>query len=87
VLRIYRLPVALELPMLADYGGCKSWVQVAHPIQAVGSMPVIGETEFNQKVEQFRASLNRNAVEHGVGEPPGLPRSASPTEPNVPSTH
>jgi hypothetical protein len=28
--RVHRLPVRLELPMLAEYSGCKSWVSLAH---------------------------------------------------------
>lgn len=57
ILRVYRLPVALELPMLPEYGGCKSWVQIAHPVQTAGSNPVLADPEFTQKVERFRAAV------------------------------
>src|SRR5688572_1997716 len=30
--RVHRLPVKLELPMLPEYGGCKSWIHVAHSV-------------------------------------------------------
>jgi hypothetical protein len=30
--RVYRLPQAIELPMLPSYGGCKSWIELAEEV-------------------------------------------------------
>ena len=59
-LRVYRLPIALELPMLPEYGGCKSWVQVAHPVMPADSTPVLNDAAFAVKVNAFRQAINRS---------------------------
>ena len=59
-LRVYRLPIALELPMLREYGGCKSWVQVAHPVMPADSTPVLNDAAFAVKVNAFRQAINRS---------------------------
>ena len=59
VLRVHRLPLALELPMLPEYGGCKSWVQVAHDVRTEGSNPVLDDAAFQEKIQRFRSALDR----------------------------
>jgi hypothetical protein len=56
-LRAFRLPTAIEIPMLPEYGGCKSWVQLSHPVATEGSVPAIDENVFQRKLEAFRAAL------------------------------
>ena len=56
-LRVFRLPTILELPMLPEYGGCKSWVQLAHPVVTAGSSPAIGDGLFREKWERLRSAL------------------------------
>jgi hypothetical protein len=65
VLRILRLPVAIEVPMLPEYGGCKSWVQIAR-IPTQGSAPVLSEPEFRGRLNRFRAALSQDAQEKGI---------------------
>jgi hypothetical protein len=55
--RVYRLPVAIELPMLPDYAGCKSWIDVAHPVMPAGSVPVMDDAAFEQRLAQFRSAI------------------------------
>jgi hypothetical protein len=55
--RMHRLPVIIELPMLPEYGGCKSWIEVAHPVMPTGSVPVLDDVRFDQRLEQFRRAL------------------------------
>jgi hypothetical protein len=55
--RVFRLPLPLELPMRADYGGCKSWVDLDTKISIVGAQPVLTDSEFNAKLKRFRATL------------------------------
>lgn len=55
--RVHRLPMAMELPMVPAYGGCKSWVEVAHPVPPSGSVPVLDDAAFKQRLDTFRAAL------------------------------
>jgi len=57
VLRVYQLPVAIELPMLPEYGGCKSWVQVANHLKAEGSVPVLSDLEFERERSDLLKAL------------------------------
>jgi hypothetical protein len=56
--RVFRLPLGIELPMIPEYGGCKSWVDVAHPISTAGSTPVLEDEPFTSRLEAFRAALS-----------------------------
>jgi hypothetical protein len=55
--RVFRLPLPVELPMRADYGGCKSWVDLDEIISIDGAQPVLTEREFNGKLQAFRTAL------------------------------
>jgi hypothetical protein len=55
--RVFRLPLPIDLPMRPKYGGCKSWVELDSIIATDGSQPVLTEREFGAKLEQFRAVL------------------------------
>jgi hypothetical protein len=55
--RIFRLPQPVEIPMRAEYGGCKSWVDLEEVVPTEGSQPVLTEAEFNEKLQRFRAAL------------------------------
>ena len=60
--RVFRLPLPVELTMLADYGGCKSWVDLAAAIPIDGAQPVLTDSEFNAKLERFRSALESAPV-------------------------
>jgi hypothetical protein len=55
--RIYRLAFATELPMLAQYGGCKSWVDLEVDIPTEGAVPVLTKEVFEGKLSEFRGAL------------------------------
>jgi hypothetical protein len=61
-LRVHRLPRAIELPMLPNYGGCKSWVDLDRDIPVIGATPVLDQTAFDQKINMFLAALNPATV-------------------------
>ena len=56
-LRVFRLPEAVELPMLPGYGGCKSWIELDTDIVTANVDPVLDDAEFATKLERFRAAL------------------------------
>jgi hypothetical protein len=55
--RVYRLSVATELPMLPQYGGCKSWVDLEAEIPTEGAVPVLTKEVFEAKLKDFRGAL------------------------------
>ncbi len=60
--RVFRLPLPVELPMRADYGGCKSWVDLDAVISINGAQSVLSDSEFHAKLERFRAALEAAPV-------------------------
>lgn len=55
--RVSRLSQRVEVPMLPSYGGCKSWVEIASDIATAESQPVLPETEFQARLQQFESAL------------------------------
>lgn len=55
--RVFRLPRAIDLPLRAEYGGCKSWVTIERELDRGGSAPVLDDAPFHSKLERFRQSL------------------------------
>jgi hypothetical protein len=56
--RVFRLPRAVNLPRLASYGGCKSWVELETDIATEGAVPVLPDEAFKEKLNRFRAALD-----------------------------
>jgi hypothetical protein len=56
-MRVFRLPHAVELPMRAEYGGCKSWVELDAPIPTDNAQPVLTDREFETKLSRFRSAV------------------------------
>jgi len=44
--RVYRVPQAIDLPDIADYAGCRSWVELDRALPAEAATPVLGEDAF-----------------------------------------
>lgn len=53
--RVYRLPTAIEIPMLPSYGGCRSWMEIEQEIETSGGLPVLDDTPFAEKLNRFRS--------------------------------
>lgn len=56
-LRVYRLAESVRLPMLAEYGGCKSWLTLAEPVVVEGARAVLDDAAFAQQLEAVRSAL------------------------------
>ena len=56
-MRVSRLPRAVELPVLPEYGGCKSWVELEADIECAEARPVLSDGEFSRKLAQFHTAL------------------------------
>lgn len=59
-LRVYRLPAAVDLPMLEEYGGCKSWIEVAENLETEAADPVLDDEAFGKKLADFRQALGES---------------------------
>jgi hypothetical protein len=49
LLRVYCLPEATTLPMLPEYGGCKSWVTLDRAISTIGATPAVTDEDFGMR--------------------------------------
>ncbi|HEX5324091.1 MAG TPA: DUF1802 family protein [Capsulimonadaceae bacterium] len=57
LVRAYRLPNPIELPIRPEYGGCRSWITLSEPVPAAGAAPAIASEEgFRRRIE-LTASL------------------------------
>jgi hypothetical protein len=61
-LRVYRLAQPVSLPLLPEYGGCKSWIRLAEPVPLGGAQPVLGQADFDQMLATVRQALGRPAL-------------------------
>ena len=52
-LRIFRLPEPVELPQRSDYGGCRSWVDLARDIPIEDAEPVLSDSVFARRMGQL----------------------------------
>jgi hypothetical protein len=50
VLRTYVLSEPVELPYRAEYGGCKSWIELGKAVPTAGSRPALDEAAFEELV-------------------------------------
>ncbi|HZY57695.1 MAG TPA: DUF1802 family protein [Rubrobacteraceae bacterium] len=48
VLRTYVLPEPVELEYRAEYGGCKSWIELEKNVLTAGSRPAIDDAAFEE---------------------------------------
>ncbi|MFM1769992.1 MAG: hypothetical protein RJA22_2521 [Verrucomicrobiota bacterium] len=57
-LRVHRLPHPLELPVLPQYGGCTSWIELEQDLPVAGAQPVLDQAAFDHKLQQMLSALN-----------------------------
>ncbi len=56
--RVFRLPHPVELPMVPSYGGCKSWINLEVDVPENELSPVLGENEFQNRLDAYRGALD-----------------------------
>jgi hypothetical protein len=54
LLRAYKLPQERIIPYRAEYGGCKSWIDLAEPITLDGMTAALGDDEYERRVAEIR---------------------------------
>ena len=54
LLRTYRLAETVEIPYISEYGGCRSWIDLAAPISLEGSEAVLSDREYIKRSNEIR---------------------------------
>ncbi|MEG4503026.1 DUF1802 family protein [Microcoleus sp. F6_B4] len=54
LLRAYRLAEIREIPYLPEYGGCRSWIDLADAISLEGSQAVLSDREYIERSNEIR---------------------------------
>lgn len=57
LLRVYRLQQPQALPILDEYAGCKSWVDLGQEVPLGYMMPVLSDEEYEARAGQVRQAL------------------------------
>lgn len=57
ILRVYRLPKPVYLPMEPAYAGCRSWVPLKQPVPVEGGEPLMDNRKFRAALEEISARL------------------------------
>ena len=55
--RVRQLAAPMDMPMLEEYGGCKSWVELEPSMDIDAANPVLEDVIFEQKLAGFREAL------------------------------
>jgi hypothetical protein len=54
LLRAYRLAEIAEIQYISEYGGCRSWIDLASPISLEGSEAVLSDGEYIARSNEIR---------------------------------
>jgi len=56
--RIFAIPQPIEVVDRPEYVGCKTWVELEHPISTDGAVPVLSDRAFDDVKEKLDRLLN-----------------------------
>ena len=65
LLRVYRLAEIREIPYIPEYGGCRSWIDLADPILLDGTKAVLSDREYIERSNQIRNLIANPANDSG----------------------
>jgi hypothetical protein len=57
LLRVYRLQAPMSVPLLAGYGGCKSWIELSDPVPLDRRHPAMDDASYEALRSRALASL------------------------------
>jgi hypothetical protein len=58
LVRAFRLPRAVMLSVVPRYVGCKSWVELDSPVSLDGARPLIEDSVFQRRAQEFALALS-----------------------------
>ena len=67
LLRVYRLEQPQALPVLDEYVGCKSWVELGQEVPLGYMTPALTDAEYEERAEAIRQTLAGSAASTQVG--------------------
>lgn len=53
LLRSHQLPQPVQIPQRPEYGGCRSWISLAEPVDIVASQPVVQTDAYNAQTAKI----------------------------------
>ena len=62
LLRVYRLQHPQSIDVLDEYGGCKSWVELAQDVQLGKMTPVLSDESYESQARAIRQGLDSQAT-------------------------
>ena len=66
LLRAYRLAEIREIPYISEYGGCRSWIDLADPISLEGSEAVLNDREYIERSNLIRTLIANPPKDSGL---------------------
>lgn len=57
LLRVYCLPETVQIPYQETYGGCRSWIELAQPIDISTATPVLSDADYAAQVQQIETAI------------------------------
>ncbi|WP_449420409.1 DUF1802 family protein [Phormidium nigroviride] len=57
LLRTYQLAEPQEILYRQEYGGCRSWIDLAEPIAIDNSLPILSDRDYLQKASEIRNAI------------------------------
>jgi len=66
LLRTYKLADEHVVPYRAEYGGCKSWIDLQEPIRLEGMTPVLSDGEYARQVAEIKSIVEREQLAAAV---------------------
>ncbi|MGO4529361.1 DUF1802 family protein [Paenibacillus sp. 2TAF8] len=57
ILRVYRLQEPMEIPVLPEYNGCRSWISIPNGLVPRGMTPVLDVADFADQVQKINETL------------------------------
>ena len=57
LLRVYELQQPQALPILDEYNGCKSWVELGQDVPLGFMTPALSDSEYETKADEIRKAL------------------------------
>jgi len=57
ILRVYRLQEPMEIPVLPEYNGCRSWISIPNGLVPREMTPVLNVADFADQVQKINETL------------------------------
>ena len=60
IVRVYRLERPISVPVIAKYGGCRSWIHLDSPMPSgEGLIPALSDADFARRAARFRQTIRK----------------------------